>query len=170
MTIGAVAREFGILSTADVKNIPPDVQDVLVVVLHERAVPFTGNVTFGDIPGGHAMHRGLRCACGATKYKLFYNGTQLGCARCTRHRSRRHNERRCRSWSKEGGELEDQVLRALRPGRRSSVVLPAVEALAQNLIDDDQQRWALLRRRADAALIAACAPPIRITDLLEESS
>ena len=168
MTFEVIAREFGVLSTTDTKSVPTDAQDVSVVVLHAAGPPLLRLVQFGEIPGGNAIHRGLRCPCGSAKYKLFYDGVELGCARCTRRRSRRQSERTRRSWVREGGDLEDRVLRALRPGRRSSDVPPALQDLAQRLVDDDEQRWSTLKRRAEDAIIAATAPPISIADVLEE--
>lgn len=164
-----VAAQIGILTTADARKVPAEKKSFPVVVLRPDAPPFVGVVEFGDIPGGHAAHRGLKCPrCARPNYKLFYNGLELGCARCTRQRSRRQIERSCRSWNKYGGALEDLLLRALRPGRSTSSVPPAIGEAARRLTAEDEERCSALLDRAANAMTTATTSTVDITDVIEE--
>lgn len=171
MTYEVLVTDPGVATTRDLQGVPTDARALVLLLLRRGRPPLRQRIEIGAIPGGRGVHRGLVCpACETPKYKLFESDSGLGCSTCTRRRSRRQREHKSRTWRLLSGELEDRVLRALRPGRRSSVVAPAVEALAKSLHGDDEQRWAALKARADAAIIAAIAPPVCISEVLEEGS
>ncbi|MBX3230683.1 MAG: hypothetical protein KIT84_00585 [Labilithrix sp.] len=165
MTFEAIASVPGVVSTADVQNVPNEATSVLLLVLGRAGEPTRQSIAFGAIPGGRGVHRGLVCPlCSRPKYRLFTSSFGLGCGPCTARRTRRQLEYRTRAWRRLGGELEDVVLRGLRPGRRSSIVPEAIADAANALMVDDRERAALLLRRVDDAFKGAVTLDV---DLIE---
>jgi hypothetical protein len=170
MTSGVVVAEnVGFFCTRDIRSLPQDISSVEVLVLAARGVPFIGRVSIGEIPGGRGIHRGLVCAaCAVARYKLFASELgQLACSDCSRRSSRRHSEKSRHDWKHQGGAEEDFLLRALRPGRRSSDVPADVLAVAASLIVGDHARWSELRHRVDAAVVVAISDEVSVEDVLE---
>lgn len=170
MGLEVLARDLGVATTRDIRDVPVEASSVLLLVLLLRDPPIRVLVRLGDVPGGgRGVHRGLVCpGCGNVVCKLFAAGLTLGCRGCARRRSRRQLEHRSRAWRRLGGELEDRVLRGLRPGRRSSAVPDLVTGAATTLIADDQERVGVLLRRADDALKIATRPAVSIRAVMEE--
>lgn len=165
-----VASEIGAATTKDIRDVPADASSVVVLVLLLHEPPLRVRVRLGDIPGGgRGVHRGLVCSlCGSVVCKLFAAGSTLGCKACTNHRSRRQLEHRSRAWRRLGGELEDVVLRGLRPGRRTCFVSERVIEAARSLGSDDRERVEVLLRRAETALRVASSPEVSVRDVLQE--
>lgn len=169
MTIEALASEIGLVTTRDVQDVSLEATDVVLLVLRTGAPPIRQRVAFGAIAGGRGLHRGLVCpTCSESKYKLFASASDLGCGACTHRLSRRQREHRLRSWRRLGGDLEDVVLRGLRPGRRSSAVPEAIVDAATVLMADDRERAVLLLRRADDAFKGAVTANVSARDALEK--
>lgn len=167
------ATEVGVVSTRDVRDLSSDEADVVVLVLRLGAPALRERIVFGEIPGGRGVHRGLVCpTCKRPHYKLFASSSGLGCRSCTRRRTRRQREHRRGAWRHLGGELEDFVLRGLRPGRRSTGVPDTIANAAQTLMAEDRERATVLLTRAANAVRVAVVAKVNAESILgqEEES
>lgn len=170
MAFEVASGEIGVARTTHVlRNVPVDATSIVLLVLLRGAPPIRQRIAIGQLLGGRGVHRGLVCAkCSRPKYSLFATSSGLTCGPCARRRSRRQLEHRSRAWRQLGGDLEDIVLRGLRPGRRSSVVPEAIADAANVLMTDDRERAVVLLRRANDAFNVAVAANLSARDLLEK--
>lgn len=172
MAFEVASAEIEVARTTDVlRDVPVDATAIVFLVLLRGAPPIRQRIAIGQLLGGRGVHRGLVCPmCSEPKYKLFATSSGLACGPCACRRSRRQLEHRSRAWRQLGGDLEDIVLRGLRPGRRSSVVPEAIADAANVLMADDRERTIVLLRRADDAFNVAVAANLSARDALEKEA
>ena len=113
-----------------------------------------GRVYFVDRPSGRGCQRNLACpVCHLARAVLFTDAKGgLGCARCARRRTRHQLECACRSYRRDGGREEDELLRIV--GRPTTAV-ERVEALAKQIVEIDRRRWEALQPDIALALSAS---------------
>lgn len=156
MTIEVKVPRFGEVRIGDVRAALGDVflvsRFVDVLVLASADMPSsTGRVHFVDKRSGRGVHRRLACPrCHQPRSVLFADGAGgLGCARCTRHRTRRQLERTCRDYRHNGGQAEDLFFRMLT---RRGVTPNDIAAVAMNIVEGDRCRWRGLQHEIRLAL------------------
>lgn len=95
-----------------------------------------GRLYLVDKRSGCGLHRRLACpACHQPRAVLYVDGNGgLGCARCTRHRTRRQLERTCRDYRHHGGREEDELHRLLAS---ADALKERLDALARRLYRHD---------------------------------
>ena len=119
MTIEVKPPRIGEVRIGDVRIVLGDrftaaeFVDVLVLSRAGEAAS-TGRVYLVDKPSGRGCHRLLACpGCHLPRAVLFTDGSGgLGCARCTKKRTRHQREHTCREYRRQGGREEDEIGRA----------------------------------------------------------